>query len=77
MTAARLAIAPIRVYQRFVSPWLPPACRFLPTCSEYAVDALELHGLMRGSWLAVRRVLRCHPLGRAGFDPVPPRHEVP
>ena len=63
---------PIRFYQRFVSPMLPATCRFSPTCSCYARDALELHGAFRGSWLALYRILRCHPLGGAGYDPVPP-----
>jgi len=71
-----LLLAPIRIYRWCISPMFPPACRFMPTCSEYAVDALTLHGLVRGSWLAARRLLRCHPVkllgGSSGFDPVPP-----
>lgn len=59
-------------YKRFVSPWLPPACRFQPTCSEYAREAVELHGVGRGLWLGLLRLARCHPFGRGGFDPVPP-----
>lgn len=61
----------IAFYQRCVSPYLPPACRFRPTCSEYAKDALILHGPLRGSWLTFRRLIRCHPLCKGGYDPVP------
>ena len=61
----------IRFYQYVISPLLGPSCRYLPTCSEYALDAVETHGVLRGGWLAARRVLRCHPWGGAGFDPVP------
>lgn len=66
-----LVLAAIRFYQRYVSPTLPPACRYQPTCSEYAYEAVERHGVVRGSWLAVRRLLRCHPLRAGGYDPVP------
>lgn len=62
----------LRWYKRAVSPALPPACRYVPTCSEYAVEAIERHGLARGSVLAVRRILSCHPFARGGYDPVPP-----
>ncbi len=61
----------IKLYKRVVSPLLPPACRFLPTCSEYAIEAIEKYGALKGSYLALRRVLRCHPLCESGFDPVP------
>ena len=61
----------LRNYKRWVSPLLPAACRFQPTCSEYAREALEIHGIRRGSGLTLRRVLRCHPFCRGGFDPVP------
>jgi putative membrane protein insertion efficiency factor len=61
----------IRVYQVGISSWTPAACRFTPTCSAYAIQALERHGVRRGGWLAVRRLLRCHPWGGQGFDPVP------
>ena len=67
-----LAVAPIRFYRRFVSPWTPPTCRFSPTCSAYAQEAILRHGVLRGGWLATRRVLRCHPFGGGGYDPVPP-----
>jgi putative membrane protein insertion efficiency factor len=56
-----------------VSPLIGPRCRFLPTCSEYALDALATHGALRGSWLVMRRIGRCHPWGGSGYDPVPPR----
>ena len=67
-TAVRLALGG---YKRWISPMLPHACRFVPTCSEYAMEAVERHGVLRGSWLAVARLLRCHPFARAGYDPVP------
>jgi hypothetical protein len=62
---------PIRGYRRWISPALPPACRFTPTCSAYALEALERHGALRGSWLALRRIARCHPWHPGGDDPVP------
>jgi len=75
--AAAALIAPIRVYRLFVSPLFPPACRFQPSCSQYAIDAIRTHGARRGFILAVRRLARCHPIswlgGSSGFDPVPPR----
>jgi len=61
----------LRGYKRWISPMLPHACRFVPTCSEYAMEAVERYGAWRGSWLAITRLLRCHPLARAGYDPVP------
>ena len=61
----------LRGYKRWISPMLPPACRFVPTCSEYALEAVDVHGPLRGSWLAITRLLRCHPFARAGHDPVP------
>ncbi len=63
---------PIRAYRRFLSPLKPPVCRFDPTCSSYALLALQRHGAVRGSWLALRRILRCHPFTEPGHDPVPP-----
>jgi putative membrane protein insertion efficiency factor len=60
----------LRAYKWAVSPLLPPACRFVPTCSEYALEAVERYGALRGGWMAFARILRCHPLGRAGYDPV-------
>jgi len=61
----------VRGYQIAISPLLPPACRYTPTCSQYALEALDRHGALKGSWLAVRRLARCHPFRRGGFDPVP------
>ncbi len=66
-----LLIPPIRFYKRFISPILPPACRYIPSCSQYAIEAIELHGPVTGSWLATRRICRCHPWGGHGWDPVP------
>ncbi len=68
----RLLAAPVRIYRFFLSPWLGSACRFEPTCSRYALDALDQHGAAAGTYLAVRRVLRCHPWCDGGVDPVPP-----
>ena len=70
---ARLLIALVHVYRVTLSPLLGPSCRFEPSCSAYALEALERHGALRGGWLSARRVLRCHPFHAAGFDPVPPR----
>ncbi|HKC15669.1 MAG TPA: membrane protein insertion efficiency factor YidD [Steroidobacteraceae bacterium] len=64
----------IRLYQRALSPLLGPRCRYYPSCSQYALEALEEHGALRGLWLALKRIGRCHPLHPGGFDPVPPRH---
>jgi hypothetical protein len=70
-TLSRLLILPIRLYQICISPLLPPSCRFTPTCSQYAIEALRKHGPVRGLWLTVKRLLRCHPWGGSGYDPVP------
>ena len=67
-----ICIGLIRIYQYGLSPLLPRSCRFAPSCSEYAAEAIELHGIGRGGWLALRRLLRCHPWGGSGYDPVPP-----
>jgi putative membrane protein insertion efficiency factor len=67
----RLLILLLRFYKRFLSPLLPPACRFHPTCSVYAVQAIERHGAVRGSWFALKRLGRCHPFHPGGLDPVP------
>jgi putative membrane protein insertion efficiency factor len=70
-SARRLAGGALRLYHHMVSPWLPPACRYVPTCSEYAAVAIERHGLRRGGWLGLRRLSRCHPWHAGGPDPVP------
>jgi uncharacterized protein len=67
----RLLIGLVRGYRLVLSPWWGNQCRFTPTCSEFALEALELHGALRGTWLAMRRVARCHPRSPGGFDPVP------
>jgi putative membrane protein insertion efficiency factor len=66
----RIVIALLRAYKAFVSPLLPSACRFYPTCSEYMIEAVAKHGTLRGIWMGVRRVGRCHPFHEGGFDPV-------
>jgi putative membrane protein insertion efficiency factor len=66
-----LLLGLIRLYQLTLSPWLGRRCRFEPTCSHYAAEALRQHGVVRGAWLAAKRVGRCHPWGRSGYDPVP------
>ena len=68
---SRAAVALLSAYKRWISPLLPRACRFEPTCSVYASGAIARHGLLRGGWLAVKRLGRCHPFHRGGFDPVP------
>lgn len=69
--AKRLLLRVLRFYQRFISPMTGPSCRYTPTCSQYAVDAVMRYGVLKGSWLAVKRVSRCHPLHHGGYDPVP------
>lgn len=68
---SRLLILPIRLYQLCISPMFPASCRFTPTCSQYAIEAIRKHGPLKGLWLAIRRLLRCHPWGGSGYDPVP------
>ena len=61
----------IKAYQRFISPLFPPTCRFQPTCSQYAIEAISTYGTFKGSWLAIKRILRCHPFHPGGYDPIP------
>ena len=68
--AQTLGLKTLKVYKAVVSPWLPPACRFTPTCSEYASEAIQEYGLLRGTGRSLARLLRCHPLHRGGFDPL-------
>ena len=69
----RVLLSALRFYKAQISPALPPACRYSPSCSEYAIEAVERHGAWRGSIMAIRRVLSCNPLARGGYDPVPDR----
>lgn len=61
----------IKVYQKIISPLLPPSCRYQPTCSQYSVEAIQKHGPLKGGWLAIKRITSCHPWGGSGYDPVP------
>lgn len=71
----RVVVLPIRFYRRILSPLKPRTCRFHPTCSQYALEAILSHGVLRGCYLATRRILRCHPFHSGGYDPVPPARE--
>ena len=71
----RFLIFLIKGYQKFISPLLGDNCRFYPTCSAYAIEALRVHGALKGSYLAIRRILKCHPFHKGGIDPVPPKKE--
>lgn len=73
----KIFIGLIRAYQYLISPFLPPSCRFTPSCSTYAVEAIDRFGILRGGWLALRRVGRCHPWHEAGYDPVPEKEQQP
>lgn len=68
----KLALLPVYIYRYAISPVLPPSCRYYPTCSAYAVEAVMAHGVLRGGWLALCRLARCHPWAVGGVDPVPP-----
>ena len=68
---SRILIYFIKFYQQAISPHFPPACRYTPSCSAYAVEALKKYGAVKGTWLAVKRISRCHPWGGSGYDPVP------
>lgn len=65
----------VKAYQKYISPLTPPSCRYVPTCSEYTIQALQKHGLLKGGWLAVKRIGSCHPWGGSGYDPVPEKHD--
>ena len=71
--AQKILIKIIRLYQIMISPFIGARCRFVPTCSCYGIEALKTHGLLKGGWLTLKRVLKCHPLNAGGFDPVPPK----
>ncbi len=68
-----IIILPIKIYQWFISPWLPNSCRHTPTCSTYSIEAIKIHGLIKGIWLAIKRISKCNPWGTYGNDPVPPK----
>ncbi|MGA9239598.1 membrane protein insertion efficiency factor YidD [Robiginitalea sp.] len=70
-----LFISLIRGYQKYISPLTPPSCRYLPTCSQYSIEALQKHGLRKGGWLALKRIGSCHPWGGSGYDPVPEKDD--
>ena len=67
----KVLLAILRFYRKYISPMRPPCCRFIPTCSQYALEALEKYGALKGGWLALRRILRCNPFHKGGYDPVP------
>lgn len=67
----KILMAMIKFYQKAISPLTPPSCRFYPTCSHYGLEAIEKHGALKGTWLAIRRISKCHPFHEGGFDPVP------
>ena len=79
MTLRRLGeecvLLPVHFYRRCISPMLPPSCRYVPTCSEYMVEAVRLHGPLKGLAMGTRRICRCHPWGGSGYDPVPPKRQ--
>ncbi|MEM8844382.1 MAG: membrane protein insertion efficiency factor YidD [Pseudomonadota bacterium] len=67
----KLFISLIRLYQKFISPMTPPSCRFYPSCSQYAIEAIQVHGALKGTYLSIRRLSKCHPFHEGGLDPVP------
>ncbi|WP_379965229.1 membrane protein insertion efficiency factor YidD [Ectobacillus sp. sgz5001026] len=74
----KILISIIQFYQNFISPLTPPSCRFYPTCSHYGVEAIKVHGALKGSWLTIKRISKCHPFHPGGFDPVPEKkHKHP
>ena len=68
---SQLLLLPIYFYRNCISPLLPPTCRYTPTCSQYAIEAIKKHGPLKGLWLTIKRIFRCHPWGGSGYDPVP------
>ncbi len=66
-----IVLLPVYIYRICISPFIPPRCRYTPTCSQYAIEAVKKHGVIKGWWLALKRILRCHPWGGSGYDPVP------
>ncbi len=72
---AKVAIMLVRLYQKMVSPWLGPRCRFHPSCSNYCIEALQQHGMVRGLWLGIKRICKCHPFNLGGYDPVPGKRD--
>ncbi|MCM3447389.1 membrane protein insertion efficiency factor YidD [Bacillus velezensis] len=70
-----IIIAFIRGYQKFISPLTPPSCRFYPTCSQYGIEAVKTHGALKGGWLTLKRILKCHPFHPGGVDPVPDKKQ--
>ena len=72
---SRILIGTVKIYQRFLSPLIGKNCRFIPTCSEYMIEAIRIHGPMKGTWLGIRRIARCNPFGGWGYDPVPQKKE--
>lgn len=78
MTTRQALIGPflwlIKLYQSYISPLFPPACRYEPTCSNYTIEALKSHGLFKGGWLSIKRIASCNPWGGSGYDPVPKKH---
>ncbi|MCM3638176.1 membrane protein insertion efficiency factor YidD [Sporosarcina luteola] len=71
-----ILISIIKIYQKIISPLTPPSCRFYPTCSHYGVEALQKHGALKGTWLTIRRISKCHPFHEGGFDPVPDKNDI-
>ena len=72
---SNILVAIVRLYQNVISPYLGNNCRHSPTCSQYTIEAIEIHGPLKGSWLGVKRIARCHPWGTSGYDPVPPKEK--
>ncbi|MGN0913811.1 MAG: membrane protein insertion efficiency factor YidD [Alphaproteobacteria bacterium] len=76
-TIKQILILLIKIYQKFLSPLCPGVCRYRPTCSQYMIEAIQVHGIIKGLWLGTKRILRCHPWGGSGYDPVPPKIKAP